>query len=62
MDRMITCPSCGYTFSQQVDDVTLADAARLRTAQEDASDQFPCPKCNQTINVKLSDLPDLPPG
>jgi DNA-directed RNA polymerase subunit RPC12/RpoP len=62
MLRTITCPVCGHKFDQQVDDMTLADAARLRTADEDANDQFPCPNCKKDIQVKLSDLPDFPPA
>jgi predicted RNA-binding Zn-ribbon protein involved in translation (DUF1610 family) len=63
MQRLVECQTCGHKFVQEVPDVSAAEAARLKSVDDDSRVMFRCPQCQEKIwrpRWALSDMPAPP--
>jgi predicted RNA-binding Zn-ribbon protein involved in translation (DUF1610 family) len=60
MQRLLTCPKCGHSFTQTLPDVSVAEGVRLKAAHDGRGVSLHCPNCQEEIWLPLWSLPDLP--
>ena len=60
MDRIVSCQACGHVYAQDLPNVSIEEAQRLRADMNDVIAVFQCVRCQAENRVLHWSIPHLP--